>query len=62
MGGNAACWMDHLRVQGEVSTMFTDFKHMFIDQYAPLDNKNSAWDKSQELVVWNHIRIYYLIC
>ena len=61
MGGNAACWIDHLKVQVEVSAMFTDFKHMFIDQYAPLDNKNIAWDKSQELVVWYHIGIHYLI-
>ena len=31
MGGNAACWMDRLEVQGEVRTAFPDFKRMFID-------------------------------
>ena len=41
--------MDHLKIQGEVPAMFSDFKHMFIDQYAPLDNKNIAQDKLQEL-------------
>ena len=49
MGGSAARWMDHLEVWGEVPAMFPDFKHMFIDQYVPLDNKNAAWDKLQEL-------------
>ena len=49
MGGNAARWMDFLEVQGEVPTMYPDFKCMFIDQYAPLDDKNTAWDKLQEL-------------
>ena len=41
--------MDCLEVWGEVSAMFPDFEHMFIDQYAPLDNKNIAWDKLQEM-------------
>ena len=49
MNGNAACWMDHLEVQGEAPTMFPDFEHMVIDQYVPLDNKNIARDKLQEL-------------
>ena len=49
MGGNASCWMDHLEVRGEAPTMFPDFKRMFIDQYTPLDNKNIARDKLQEL-------------
>ena len=49
MGGNAACWMDHLEVQGEVPATFPDFERMFIDQYAPLDDKNIARDKLQEL-------------
>ena len=31
MGGNAACWMDCLEVQGEAPTMFPDFERMFID-------------------------------
>ena len=29
--------------------MFPDFERMFIDQYVPLDDKNIAWDKLQEL-------------
>ena len=49
MGGNAAYWMDRLKVQGEVPTTFSDFEHTFIDQFAPLDNKNNAQDKLQEL-------------
>ena len=49
MGGNAACWMDCLEVQGEAPTMFPDFECMFIDQYVPLDDKNIAQDKLQEL-------------
>ena len=49
MGGNAAHWMDRLEVQGEVPATFPDFECMFIDQYAPLDNKNIARDKLQEL-------------
>ena len=40
MGGNTACWMDHLEVQREVPAMFPDFEHMLIDQYAPLYDKN----------------------
>ena len=42
MGGNPAFWMDCLELQGEVLAMFPDFACMFIDQYAPLDNKNIA--------------------
>ena len=49
MGGKVACWMDQLEVQRKVSTMFPDFERMFIDQYMPLDDKNIAQDKSQEL-------------
>ena len=49
MGGNTACWMDRLEVQREVPAMFPNFERMFIDQYAPLDNKNVAWDKLQKL-------------
>ena len=49
MGSNAAHWIDRLEIWGEVPAMFPDFKHMFIDQYAPLDNKNIALDKLQEL-------------
>ena len=29
--------------------MFPDFERMFIDQFAPLDDKNVAQDKLQEL-------------
>ena len=42
IGGNAIRWMDRLEVQGEVPAMFPDFERMFIDQYAPLDDKNIA--------------------
>ena len=49
MGGNAACWMDCLEIQGEVPTTFPDFERLFIDQYAPLDDKNIARDKLLEL-------------
>ena len=49
MGGNAARWMDRLEVQRKAPTTFPDFERMFIDQYAPLDNKNIAQDKLQEL-------------
>ena len=49
MGGNTARWMDHLEVRGEVPAMFPDFECMFIDQYAPLDDKNVTRDKLQEL-------------
>ena len=45
MGGNTVCWMDCLEVQGEAPTMLPDFERMFIDQYAPLDDKNIARDK-----------------
>ena len=45
IGGNAARWMDHLEVPKEAPTTFSDLEHMFIDQYAPLDNKNIAQDK-----------------
>ena len=45
MGGNTARWMDRLEVWGEVPATFPDFEHMFIDQYAPLDDKNVAQDK-----------------
>ena len=49
MGGNTPRWMDRLEVWGEVPAMFPDFEHMFIDQYAPLDDKNIAQDKLREL-------------
>ena len=49
MEGNAACWMNQLEVQGKAPAIFPDLEHMFIDQYAPLDDKNIAWDKLQEL-------------
>ena len=45
MGGNAACWMDHLEVRKKAPAIFPDFERMFIDQYAPLDAKNVAQDK-----------------
>ena len=49
MGGNAACWMNHLEVWGEAPTMSQDFERMFIDQHAPLDDKNVAQDELREL-------------
>ena len=49
IGGNAAHWMDHLEVRGEAAKTFPDFECTFIDQYAPLDDKNAAQDKLQEL-------------
>ena len=49
MGGNATRWINYLEVWGEVPAMFSDFEHMLIDQYAPLDDKNIAWDKLWEL-------------
>ena len=58
MGGNAACWMDRLEVWGEAPTMFPDFERMFIDQYAPLDDKNIAQDKLQEQRQWGTIQEY----
>ena len=38
-----------LEVWGEVPAMFPNFVCMFIDQYAPLEDKNIAQDKLQEL-------------
>ena len=49
MQGNVARWMNCLEVQGEVHAMLPDFERMFIDQYVPLDDKNVAQDKLQEL-------------
>ena len=62
MGGNAACWMDCLEVHREVPAMFPDFEHMFIDQYAPLDDKNIAQRQiTRAAVAWHHTRIHHLI-
>ena len=41
--------MDHLEELREAPAMFPDFDCMFIDQYIPLDDKNVAQDKLQEL-------------
>ena len=49
MGGNVAHWMDHLEVWGEAPKTFPNFEHMFIDQCVPLDDKDIAQDKLQEL-------------
>ena len=49
MGGNTARWIDCLEVQGEVPTTYPYFERMFIDQYTPLDDKNIAQEKLQEL-------------
>ena len=48
MGGNTACCMDYPEVQVEAPVVFPDFEHMFIGEYAPLDDKNIAQDKLQE--------------
>ena len=45
MGGNAAHWMDSLKVQRKAPAIFPEFERMFIDQYVPLDNKNITQDK-----------------
>ena len=49
IGGNTIHCIDHLEVWEEVPAAFPEFETMVIDQYAPLDNKNVAWDKLQEL-------------
>ena len=49
MGGNTACWIDQLEVKREVPKILTDSERMFIDHYAPLDNKNFVQDNLQEL-------------
>ena len=49
MGGYATRWMDYLEVWGELPTIFPDFKCIFIDQYALLNDKNIAQDILQEL-------------
>ena len=49
MLGNAACWMYRLEVQREAPATFPDFECIFVDQYAPLDDRNIAQDKLQEL-------------
>ena len=41
--------MDRLELQIEVPTIFPNFKHMFMDQYVPVDENNIAWNKLQEL-------------
>ena len=41
--------MDFLEIQEEAPAIFHDFERMFIDQYVPLNNKNIARDKLQEL-------------
>ena len=41
--------MDWLEVWEEVPKIFSDFERMLIDHYAPLNNKNVAQDKLQEL-------------
>ena len=58
MGGKAACWIDQLKLQREVPALFPDFGCMLIDQYAPLDNKNVAQDKLQELWYLGAIQQY----
>ena len=45
MAGNVARWMDTLEVQGHALNSFPKFEKLFINQYAPLDNKNIGRDK-----------------
>ena len=45
MGGNAAHWMDQIEVWEEVPAIFPDFECMFMDKYAPFDDKKAAQDK-----------------
>ena len=41
--------MDRLEVQVYAPNSFPEFKKLFINQYAPLDNKNVAKDKLRKL-------------
>ena len=56
MGGNAARWIDRLELRAKAPTF--DFTHMFIDQYAPLDDENIALDNLQELMKHATIQKY----
>ena len=38
-----------LEVRGNAPTTFPEFEKLFLDQYAPLDDKNVARDKLREL-------------
>ena len=58
MGGNAARWMDRLEVRGNAPTTFPEFEKLFLDQYAPLDDKNVARDKLRELRQRNTVQEY----
>ena len=49
MASNTARWIDKLEVQGHVLNSFLEFEKLFINQYAPLNNKNVARDKLCEL-------------
>ena len=49
MGGSIERWMDSLEVQGNATNSFIKFKKLFINQYTPLDEKNSAWYKLYKL-------------
>ena len=49
MGGNAARWIDKLKVQSNTPNNLLEFEMLFMNQYTLLDNKNIAWDKLHEL-------------
>ena len=38
--------MDRLEVQGHAPNSFPEFEKLFINKYAPIDNKNIARDKN----------------
>ena len=49
MGGNAARWIDRLDIQGNALNNFLEFEKLFINQYAPLNDKKFTRDKLCEL-------------
>ena len=49
MVGNTARCMDRLEVQGHAPNSLPEFKKLFINKNAPLDNKNIARDKLHKL-------------
>ena len=49
MAGNAVRWMDSIQSTRPCSNNFPEFEKLFINQYAPLNDKNIARDKLCEL-------------
>ena len=59
MGGNTIRLIDGLEVQGNNLNSFPEFKKLFINQYALLDNKNIARDKFHKLQkMWPQCKKY----